>query len=65
MEVNFLGGGRTYITVDSGAEENVCPYGWGENFGLRNPEEWLEFRGAGTEILEHYGSRTVRVVAPF
>ena len=25
MEVSFVGGGKTAITVDSGAEENVCP----------------------------------------
>jgi hypothetical protein len=25
MEVEFVGGGKTQITVDSGAEESVCP----------------------------------------
>ena len=60
-----MGGNKTFITVDSGAEENVCPYDWGKQFGLHEPAEWLEFRGAGTELLEHYGSRVVQVVAPF
>ena len=36
MEVSFVGGGKTSITVDSGAEESVCPRGWGhELFGQR------------------------------
>ena len=34
MEVDFVGGGRTWITIDSGAEENVCPWEWGEKFGV-------------------------------
>ena len=29
MDVSFLGGKKTEITVDSGAEENVCPKDWG------------------------------------
>ena len=34
MEVDFVGGGRTWITIDSGVEENVCPWEWGEKFGV-------------------------------
>ena len=29
MQVKFRNGENTEITVDSGAEENVCPWGWG------------------------------------
>ena len=37
MEVMFVGGERTTITVDSGAEENVCPWDWGRDlFGTRD-----------------------------
>jgi hypothetical protein len=32
MEVEFVGGGKTQITVDSGAEESVCPEDWGSQF---------------------------------
>ena len=32
MGVNFVGEGRAEITVDSGAEENVCPWNWGGTF---------------------------------
>ena len=30
MQVRFLGGEKTEITVDSGAEEKVCPWEWGK-----------------------------------
>eukprot|EP00973_Karenia_brevis_P082122 11386426-Karenia_brevis.AAC.1 len=29
MRVNFVGGGATEVTADSGAEESVCPCGLG------------------------------------
>ena len=29
MDVYVVGGGKTEITVDSGAEEDVCPREWG------------------------------------
>ena len=29
MDVQLVGGGKTEITVDSGAEENECPKEWG------------------------------------
>ena len=29
MDVDFVGGGKGEITVDSGAEESVCPKEWG------------------------------------
>ena len=29
MDVQFVGGEKTEIAVDSGAEESVCPWRWG------------------------------------
>ena len=34
MDVVFEGGGKAEITVDSGAEESVCPWEFGQQFGL-------------------------------
>ena len=39
MDVEFVGGEKTVITVDSGAEESVCPWEWGETlFGTTAAE---------------------------
>ena len=27
--------GKEMVTIDSGAEESVCPVGWGEEFGMK------------------------------
>jgi hypothetical protein len=41
-------GGKTAITVDSGAEESVCPAGWGEEFKLIKPDRKLNLiNGSG------------------
>ena len=65
VEVKFLGGGKTEITVDSGAEENVCPWEWGAHQGTSPAEKKYTFRAAGGAIIPHYGQRDVRVTAPF
>ena len=66
MEVAFVGTGeKTFITVDSGAEENVCPYDWGSQFGIREAEKWMNFRNARGGIINHYGRRDVQVMSPF
>ena len=39
MDVDSVGGGKGEITVDSGAEESVCPSGWGEQFGVTKPDK--------------------------
>ena len=31
MQVKFVGGEKTEIIVDSGAEEHVCPWEWGNS----------------------------------
>ena len=41
-----MGGGETEITVDSAAEESVCPREWGKQFGLRAADEWMKFASA-------------------
>ena len=53
--------GKETITIDSGAEESVCPMGWGESFGMKVVSPGAEMRmvsAAGTE-MKHYGSRKV------
>ena len=65
MEVNFVGGGRTEITVDSGAEENVCPWEWGEQFETTDADTWMNFRNASGGHIAHYGRRDVLVTSPF
>ena len=63
MDVCFVGGSRTQIIVDSGAEENVCPYNWGLQFGLSPADNWMNFRSASGSIIAHHGKRDVRVQA--
>eukprot|EP00973_Karenia_brevis_P040892 5657851-Karenia_brevis.AAC.1 len=66
MKVNFVGGGPTEITVDSGAEESVCPWEWGEfSFGCRNSQVPVRLRDAGGKLIPHWGSRRVQVVLTF
>ena len=49
MDVSFVGGEKE-ITVDSGAEENVCPWEWGkELFGTKDASTWMVFRNANGE----------------
>eukprot|EP00973_Karenia_brevis_P033522 4621872-Karenia_brevis.AAC.1 len=65
MKVNFVGGGPTEITVDSGAEESVCPWEWGEQFGCRNSQVPVRLRAANGKLIPHWGSRRVEVVSIF
>jgi hypothetical protein len=65
MDVCFVGGERTEITVDSGAEENVCPWGWGEQFEVKPANTWMNFRNASGGFIEHFGKRDVLVKSPF
>ena len=46
MEVKCVGGGPTWITVDSGAEESVCPWEWGAQFGVYAADSWMSFKDA-------------------
>ena len=65
MDVYFVDGGKTEITVDSGAEESVCPWSWGTQFEVRPAERWMTFKNASGGIINHYGTREVKVVSPF
>ena len=67
MDVNMIGGGNTWITVDSGAEDSVCPENWGAHFGIRkiDASKKIPFRSASGNALEHHGERTIKVVSPF
>ena len=65
MDVNFENGGKISITLDSGAEESVCPKEWGSQFGLKAADMWLNFKGANGSKIDHFGQRSVRVFSPF
>ena len=61
-----MGGKKIEITVDSGAEENVCPEEFGKKeFGTNESEEKMRFRGAGGDPIEQYGKRDVTMEALF
>lgn len=57
--------GKEVFTVDSGAEESVCPLRWGETFGLRTvkPGEEMTMINAAGDTMQHYGSRKVQFAA--
>ena len=63
MDVDFVGGGKGEITVDSGAEESVCPKEWGSRFRINEGVAKLKFRGAGGDAIKHYGERAVYVTS--
>ena len=53
----------TEVTVDSAAEESVCPVAWGEHFGLDpvQPGKHMSFVNASGGPIAHHGSRKVVV----
>ena len=54
-------GVRTEITVDSAADESVCPRGWAEQFGIAPVSSGQELKlvNASGGRINHYGSRKV------
>ena len=48
------------ITIDSAAEESVCPREWCKEFGTKDPEKWLKFVNASGGAMGHYGERTAK-----
>ena len=65
-DVLFVGGEKTEITVDSGAEENLCPWEWGKDlFGTKDASKWMTFRNAKRGAIDHYVARDVMVASPF
>jgi hypothetical protein len=66
MDVQCVGGEKTTITANGGAEENVCPWEWGENvFGTREASTWMQLRSANGGDIPHYGARDAKVVSTF
>ena len=55
----------TEVTVDSAAEESVCPAAWGRQFGLDPvpPDQRMTFVNASGGRIEHHGARKVIVNA--
>ena len=58
-------GVATAVTVDSAAEESVCPRGWGEQFGIHPVSAGHEMKlvNASGGKINHYGSRQVAMQA--
>ena len=52
--------GKMEITVDSAAEESVCPKEWCKEYGTKEPEKWLKFVNASGGMMNHYGERSAR-----
>ena len=53
----FVRLGHGEITVDSAAEESVCPKEWGEAYKVEEPEKWLKFTNASGGKMGHYGAK--------
>ena len=47
------------ITVDSGAQESVCPVEWGKEFETKAAAETMRLVNAGAGTIRHAGSRRV------
>ena len=57
--------GTGEITIDSAAEESVCPEDWEKQFGTRpvGPGGEMKFRTASGGKMRHYGSRLASFTA--
>eukprot|EP00973_Karenia_brevis_P023266 3204558-Karenia_brevis.AAC.1 len=62
MQVRFVDGEETAITVDSGVEEGVCPWAWGQQFGTRVARGMLNLKKASGSEIPHWGTRDVEVL---
>ena len=47
------------ITVDSAAEESVCPKDWGPEYPTTKPARWMKFVNASGGSMGHYGEKKV------
>ena len=65
LDVVVPGSGPAEVTVDSGAEESVCPVHFASQFGLDQSGPKLAFRGADGKSIPHMGTREVLVDRPF
>jgi hypothetical protein len=55
--------GKGDITVDSAAEESVCPKGWCEQYPMTRPSRWMRFINASGGAMNHYGEKVATFVA--
>jgi hypothetical protein len=56
--------GKGEITIDSAAEESVCPKAWGMEYGTAEPSKWLKFVNASGGAMGHYGERKANFRVP-
>ena len=58
---NWVRRGRSEVTVDSAADESVCPKAWGDVFELQEvvPGKEMKLTNANGGKIEHYGQRDV------
>ena len=63
VEKHCVAAVSTEVTVDSAAEESVCPPAWGQQFGLTPvpPDQQTSFVNASGGHIAHHGSRQVIV----
>jgi hypothetical protein len=54
--------GKGEITVDSAAEESVCPLDWGGAFALKEPRKKMNLKTASGQEMQHYGERVVTCI---
>eukprot|EP00973_Karenia_brevis_P060974 8478715-Karenia_brevis.AAC.1 len=65
MRVNFVERGATEVTVDSGAEESVCPWEWGQQFGCKVAEESLKLKNASGNFIPTGGAERLMLYLLF
>ena len=54
MDVCFVGGQTTAITVDGGAEENLFPWDCGRDFiGTEDANRWMICKDAEGGMIDH------------
>jgi hypothetical protein len=54
--------GKGEITIDSAAEESVCPHDWGGAFPLKESKKRMNFKTASGQDMQHYGERVVTCI---
>ena len=55
--------GKGEITIDSAAEESVCPKDWGGAFVLKDTKKTMNFKTASGQSMQHYGERVITCIA--
>ena len=62
IDVVLSNGQKEEITIDSGAEESVCPWLWGEELGMKEATAKISLVNASGKPITHYGSRDIDIV---